>query len=327
MNVKIADYLDIRLNLTNGTYEPYRKPNNEPLYIDRNSNHPPVILKQLPLSINKRLSELAYNETVFNKNKDIYQESLKKSGFDTELTYTPTEKKDATIDAEQRKRKRNIIWYNLPYSKHVTTNIGKNFFKLLNRHFPKEHKLNKIFNKNTIKISYSCLKNFGSIISSHNKSLLKPKTESYTCNCRNKQECPLDNMCQTPNIIYKAEVSNNSNDEVKMYIGLTETAFKKRYSNHMTSFKHKSHSKRTELSKYVWELQDNNITPIVNWSIVKTIKSNASSNYCKLCLSEKCIILNNLSNKNMLNTRKEFISKCRHQNKLLLKSVKNDSND
>ena len=31
-----------------GTYKPYRKPNGEPLYIKRLSNHPPAVVNQLP---------------------------------------------------------------------------------------------------------------------------------------------------------------------------------------------------------------------------------------------------------------------------------------
>ena len=50
-----VNLLDNTLNLTNGSYQPYRKPSNDPLYINSNSNHPPSIIKQLPISINKRL--------------------------------------------------------------------------------------------------------------------------------------------------------------------------------------------------------------------------------------------------------------------------------
>ena len=33
-NLKIVNFLDITFDLTNGTYKPYRKPNDEPLYIN-----------------------------------------------------------------------------------------------------------------------------------------------------------------------------------------------------------------------------------------------------------------------------------------------------
>ena len=38
--------------------------------------------------------------------------------------------------------------------------------------------------------------------------------------------CPLNNQCMTPRIVYKAEVTNDKNQEKKVYIGLTETTFK-----------------------------------------------------------------------------------------------------
>ena len=70
------------------------------------------------------------------------------------------------IKANQaRKCKRAIIWYNLPYSMNVKTNIGMTFFKLLQKHFPPTHPMYTIFNKNKMKISYSCFRNKGSIIS------------------------------------------------------------------------------------------------------------------------------------------------------------------
>ena len=44
----------------------------------------------------------------------------------------------------------------------------------------------KTFNKSTVNISYSCMKNINSIISSHNKNILNPRTMSFGCNCRKK---------------------------------------------------------------------------------------------------------------------------------------------
>ena len=39
-NVKVADFLDVTLNLSNGKYYLFSKPNNEPVYINAKSNHP-----------------------------------------------------------------------------------------------------------------------------------------------------------------------------------------------------------------------------------------------------------------------------------------------
>ena len=50
-NLKEADFLDVSLNLRNGTYCPYKKPNDWFLYIHGLLNHPPNVMKQVPNSI------------------------------------------------------------------------------------------------------------------------------------------------------------------------------------------------------------------------------------------------------------------------------------
>ena len=39
--MKIVNYLDVTLNLNDGSYRPYKKPNEETNYIHVNSDHPP----------------------------------------------------------------------------------------------------------------------------------------------------------------------------------------------------------------------------------------------------------------------------------------------
>ena len=39
-NMKIVNYLDVTLNLDDGSYRPYKKPNEETNYIHVNSDHP-----------------------------------------------------------------------------------------------------------------------------------------------------------------------------------------------------------------------------------------------------------------------------------------------
>ena len=48
-----TNFLDITLNLTTESYKPYQKPNDQPLYIDKYSNHPRHIIKTLPNTISK----------------------------------------------------------------------------------------------------------------------------------------------------------------------------------------------------------------------------------------------------------------------------------
>ena len=94
-----------------------------------------------------------------------------------------------------------IIWFNPPYSMKVGTNIGQTFLKLVKKHFPRNNSFQKIFNKNFIKISYSCMRDISSVIASHNKSILLPKEKEYGCTYRNKESCPLQNQCLTTKVI------------------------------------------------------------------------------------------------------------------------------
>ena len=55
-NKKVVNFLDVTLNLAKSKYLSYNKPRNIPLYINKKSNHPPRIIKNIPKSINKRLS-------------------------------------------------------------------------------------------------------------------------------------------------------------------------------------------------------------------------------------------------------------------------------
>ena len=64
-NKTIVNYLDITLNLLDGTYKPYQKPENTIQYIHKESNHPPYIIKQIPIAIETRLSNHSSNGKFF----------------------------------------------------------------------------------------------------------------------------------------------------------------------------------------------------------------------------------------------------------------------
>ena len=70
------------------------------------------------------------------------------------------------------------------------------FLHLLDKHFGRNHKYHKIFNRNNVKISYSCMDNIKNTISSHKKEMTNVYNEmnGITCNCRNKTNCPLGNV-------------------------------------------------------------------------------------------------------------------------------------
>ena len=124
----------------------------------------------------------------------------------------------------------------------------------------KSHALHKIFNRNTLKLSYSCMPNIGSVISQHNKALLSRANQNSpsttkTCNCRNKDACPLARKCLTKSLVYQATVEREDNTKQETYIGLTENSFKSRHSNHVSSFRNANKKHATELSKYIWHIK------------------------------------------------------------------------
>ena len=175
-NLKITNYLDITLNLNDGSYRPYRKPNKETNYIHVNSDHPPSIIKEIPRSIEERLSILSSSKNIFQESAIYFKKCLRNSGNKTKLQYQQPKENNQN----KKKRKRNIIWFNPPYRKSVKTNIGRIFIKLISKHFPPNHKFVKIFNKNTQKISYSCMPNIRSKTNGHNnKKYYNPSPQSH----------------------------------------------------------------------------------------------------------------------------------------------------
>ena len=184
--------------------------------------------------------------------------------------------------------------------------------------------LHKIFNRNTVKISYSCMPNLKKKkkknIDGHNKSILHNKiVPPRCCNCRVKTECPLSGNCLKESVVYQATVSTEDHNPPQSYVGLTENSFKTRYSNHKSSFSNANKRHNTELNKYIWYLKDKLTKFKVTWRILKHAASyNPTSNRCNLCLWEKYFIIckPHLAS---LNKRNELISSCRHTGKYALK--------
>ena len=71
-NLKIVNFLDMTFNLINVSYKPYKKPVDTLLYINKNSNHPPQIIKKLPKTINYGLCRNYSNAEIFHASKIEY---------------------------------------------------------------------------------------------------------------------------------------------------------------------------------------------------------------------------------------------------------------
>ena len=80
-NLRIVNYLEVTLNLNNDSFIPYHKPNNIIQCINKESNHPRSIIKHLPVSIEKRLSNNSSNEKIFKEESIYYEDTLNKAGY------------------------------------------------------------------------------------------------------------------------------------------------------------------------------------------------------------------------------------------------------
>ena len=92
--------------------------------------------------------------------------------------------------------------------------------------------------------------------------------------------------------------------------------WKARYANHKTNFKHSAQRNKTTLAGHVWDLKDKGVDHSIKWKILTRAQPfTPSSKMCRLCLTEKVMIMHTGSS---LNKRTEFFSSCRHKEGLLL---------
>ena len=76
-NLKIVNFLDVTLSLNKGTFKPYKKENDTPIYIHTSLNHPPSVSKQIPKSVSRKQFDNSSNIGIFNKYKRVYDNALK----------------------------------------------------------------------------------------------------------------------------------------------------------------------------------------------------------------------------------------------------------
>ena len=316
-NLKVVDFLDVTLDLEADSFKPYMKPNDLPLYVHRDSNHPTTVTKCIPSGVNKRLSSLSSTRELFDAAKAPYQEALERSGYGHMLEY---EQVDVPAAGRRRSRRRNIPWFNPPFCRTVATNVGRKFLGLLDSCFPPGHPLHQTLNRNTVKLSYRTMPSLSRIIAGHNRQVLRETeaaAEAPPCNCR-VQPCIMEGRrCRESCVVYQAIVSGEDGSE-ESYLGISETEWKLRYNNHTASFRHASKKTASMLSKYIWKLKDKQINYRIAWKILATAKAfSSSSRCCRLCLKEKYFLMHK-PELGTLNKRDEFYNHCRHQiNKLV----------
>ena len=77
----MTNYLDVSFNLIKHVHEPYGKPDDDPVYLNVNSDHPKHIIKHIPIIIKQRLSTLSSTADIFNTHKVLYKKALNDSGY------------------------------------------------------------------------------------------------------------------------------------------------------------------------------------------------------------------------------------------------------
>ena len=212
--------MDITLDLQNGTYRPYKKPGDRPLYVHALSNHPPQIIKNIPASIEKRLVQNSATEDIFNNAKTEYQEELNRCGYSYELAYNEP---NIVGNIKKKRKPRKVTWFNPPWSLNVGTNVAQEFLALLDKHFPPSHKLHSLMNRSNIKVSYRCLPNMGSVVSKHNNKVMKNSAKQTDrkeaeCNCKPsfKNSCPMPGKCNQDGVVYQTTITSDGGISKKL---------------------------------------------------------------------------------------------------------------
>ena len=185
--------------------------------------------------------------------------------------------------------------------------------QILDTNFPPHHKIHKIINRNTVKISYSCMPNVALQIASHNRNLIRESKRldlptPKKCDCKKADSCPLNGHCKQSAVIYKADI-NPEVDDKKSYIGVSEGPIKERISDHRTSCRYDRYRNKTKLSAFVWEKKDIDQKCDIEWSVTrKSTSYRAGSKRCNLCLWEKFHIMKERNE--LVNERNELVTKC-----------------
>ena len=171
--------------------------------------------------------------------------------------------------------------------------------------------------------------NFEKIIKRHNNKIIKAnttpeQTTKKTCNCRKRENCPLNGKCLISNVVYKATVTTDSTpNEKKYYIGLSSTSLKDRIRNHNVTFTNENYKNKTSLSTYIWELEKNKKSYKITWEVIaKAPTCYSLHTTCHLCMQEKMAIAEFEDKDSLLNRRSEIGMKCKHKAKYLLKALK-----
>ena len=150
-NLKIVNFLDVQLNLGTSTYLPNRNPDSNPVYQGKSW-------------ISAKINRKTYIRYITEWKCFCTVNTYISRSF-TKLKYIASDNSRENKTEEKKRNKRKTIWSNPLCSVNVRTNLDKTFLKLIRKHFPNGNPSHNIINKNTLKVSYSCMGKMASVIS------------------------------------------------------------------------------------------------------------------------------------------------------------------
>ena len=229
--------------------------------------------------ISNRISDNSCDKNYFDKAAPNYNIALKNSGFKDNVTYIPNASKRQT-------RKKQIIWFNTPYSANVKTNVGKIFMRIVDKHFSKiqHHQPSKLaiaIEKQTVLWMVTVFLN-----ALFTKHLLI--------------QLLINMIIVLLKILPKnATITINVLLEINLVTGTLKCP--------------RVHGN--------WK-RERDISYFINWDIaLKLQKYVCGSRKCDSCICEK-LFISRVDPSVLLNKRDELVSKCWHRNKFILKCFK-----
>ena len=128
---------------------------------------------------------------------------------------------------------------------------------MIDKHFKQINIWYKIYNRKTLKISYSSTKIFFKVINEHNNEIIRKhcartnnndnrdsKNNNINntsweneWNCKTKIKCPMNGLCNLENAVYQGIIFPKENiKNRKAYIGISSTKWKWGFNNHNIHF-------------------------------------------------------------------------------------------
>ena len=316
---RIITFLDIVFDFQKRTFGV--NPKDEIIYVNSDSDHPLRTIKGIPSMVNSRLLRLSSCEKEYDRVKPIFSNALNSCGYSTGFNYV---KSDNSIIKKKRIRQRNVTWWNPPFSSNAD-GVARKAFSIIDEYLFKNNFLSRIFNKNSVKISYKTLPGaaLSGVIASHNRRVLNVNvdTPARSCNCRRAKLCPVGGFCLKENMIYRVDVTAGL--EKRHYDGMCSRPFKARFNEHRSScFKKMKEGDKcsTTLASYVRRCLKNGIKVDMKWKLLASAKS-FDGESCRLCDLEKFVLFYNDRGKFKggsglsLNKKDELFHGCVHTKK------------